>query len=78
MSENSLNGEERIMSILVAFVLAAAFTARVLGAAYLVVCVIVNFLAFCFGFVFSFKLALGVFTILCIFLFLVFIFQEGE
>lgn len=78
MRENSLNGEERIMSILVAFVLAAAFTAIVLGAAYLVVCVIVNFLAFCFGFVFSFKLALGVFTILCIFLFLVCIFQEGE
>ena len=78
MKENSLNGEERIMSILVAFILAAVFTAIVLGAAYLVVCVIVNFLAFCFGFAFSFKLALGVLTILCIFLFLVCIFQEGE
>ena len=66
------------MSILVAFVLAAVFTALVLGAAYLVVCVIVNFLAFCFGFVFSFKLALGVLTVICIFLVLVCIFQEGE
>lgn len=76
MKENSLNGEERIMSILVAFVLAAAFTAILLGAAYLVVCVIVNFLAFCFGFAFSFKLALGVLTIICMFLFLVCIFNE--
>ena len=64
------------MSILVAFVLAAAFTAILLGAAYLVVCVIVNFLAFCFGFAFSFKLALGVLTIICMFLFLVCIFNE--
>lgn len=64
------------MSILVAFVLAAVFTALVLGAAYLIVCVIVNFLAFCFGFMFSFKLALGVLTILCIFLVLVCIFHE--
>lgn len=78
MKEVSLNGKERMMSILVAFVLAAVFTALVLGAAYLVVCVIVNFLAFCFGFVFSFKLALGVLTVICIFLVLVCIFQEGE
>lgn len=64
------------MSILVAFVLAVAFTAILLGAAYLVVCVIVNFLAFCFGFAFSFKLALGVLTIICMFLFLICIFNE--
>ena len=76
MKEVSLNGEERMMSILVAFVLAAVFTALVLGAAYLIVCVIVNFLAFCFGFMFSFKLALGVFTIMCIFLILLCIFKE--
>lgn len=76
MKEVSLNGEERMMSILVAFVLAAVFTALVLGAAYLIVCVIVNFLAFCFGFMFSFKLALGVLTIICIFLVLVCIFHE--
>lgn len=76
MKEVSLNGKERMMSILVAFVLAAVFTALVLGAAYLVVCVIVNFLAFCFGFAFSFKLALGVLTIICIFLVLVCIFHE--
>lgn len=76
MKEVSLNGEERMMSILVAFVLAAVFTALVLGAAYLIVCVIVNFLAFCFGFMFSFKLALGVLTIICIFLVLICIFHE--
>lgn len=76
MKEVSLNGEEKMMSILVAFVLAAVFTALVLGAAYLVVCVIVNFLAFCFGFMFSFKLALGVLTVICIFLFLACIFNE--
>ena len=76
MKEVSLNGEEKMMSILVAFVLAAVFTALVLGAAYLVVCVIVNFLAFCFGFMFSFKLALGVLTVICIFLFLICIFNE--
>lgn len=76
MRENSLNGEERIMSILIAFVLAAIITIVLLGIAYLVVCVIVNFLAFCFGFMFSFKLALGVFTILCIFLLLICVFNE--
>lgn len=76
MRENSLNGEERIMSILIAFVLAATITIVLLGIAYLVVCVIVNFLAFCFGFMFSFKLALGVFTILCIFLLLICVFNE--
>ena len=76
MKEVSLNGKERMMSILIAFVLAAVFTALVLGAAYLVVCVIVNFLAFCFGFVFSFKLALGALTVICIFLILLCIFKE--
>lgn len=64
------------MNILIAFVLATFFTALMLGAAYLVVCLIVNFLAFCFGFMFTFKLALGVFTIMCIFLILLCIFKE--
>lgn len=77
MRENSLNGEERIMSIFIAFLLAAVITLAILSTAYLVVCVFVKFFAFCFGFIFSFKLALGVFTIICIFLLLLCVFEKG-
>lgn len=55
-----------------------AIILAILAIPYLAVCVIVKFLAFCFGFVFSFKLSLGIFTLLCLFTFFKMITIAGD